>query len=73
MHLPWRSGRLEGTDLADQSSCGGLFFIWRSHGFTTSSQLFTVAVAPSVYLALSVSVLHVAGWLSFGPVFPGCI
>ena len=23
----------------------GLFFIWRSHGFTTSSQLFTVAVA----------------------------
>ena len=31
-----------------QSSCGGLFFIWRSHGFTTSSQLFTVAVAPSV-------------------------
>ena len=30
----------------------------------SSSQLFTVAVAPSVYLALSV----LAGWLSFGPV-----
>ena len=66
MHLPWRSGRLEGTDLADQSSCGGLFFIWRSHGFTTSSQLFTVAVA-SVVVAL---LLLVAGWFHYHVLAP---
>lgn len=55
-----------GGGFASIQITSGMFFIWRSHGFTSSSQLFSVAVA-SVVVAL---VLLAGGWYHYHVLAP---
>ena len=66
MHLPWRSGRLEGTDLADQSSCGGLFIANRHEAYVAG----WLSFGPDAFAATMSMFSHGCQWNSIGAVYP---